>query len=423
MSVFTVLLSVRASSALSRSVLVLSMAVLLSPMAWGQAPKKPSLPSVPAKPAAKPTAPAKPAGQPPKPSASAKPAAPAQHAPASKNSSAISRPAPVQNGNKGQPSTTSRSSGSGRPTTGNPASPLHPASAKESLPLKSSSGKSLSLKTGGKAQVRSNGQIRSVDKNGMHIEHNLHGGRKVVSDRNGKHIVSNGKKGGYVQRPLTTRNGHSYYARTSVDHGVAHSGVYRGYSYGGHTYYAYQPAAYYSPGFYGWAGGAWASPVAWDSSAWGWGGAPWLGYYGFSPYGFYPGPAFWLTDYLIAANLQAAYAGLGGDGINVIANQPWTDTGTPVVQGQAYVITASGIVNYSGADTSAVATPDGRDWPGCERGAFHNGFAAPHSSSLHILDGQNRARWSRFFCRRANDIGRTGQRRTLPRGERQQLSR
>jgi len=43
---------------------------------------------------------------------------------------------------------------------------------------------------------------------------------------------------------------------------------------------------------------------------WGWGGSPWYGYYGayFAPYPVYPSAAFWLTDYLIAANLQAAYA-------------------------------------------------------------------------------------------------------------------
>jgi hypothetical protein len=44
--------------------------------------------------------------------------------------------------------------------------------------------------------------------------------------------------------------------------------------------------------------------------AWGWGGAPWYGFYGgwFTPYPSYASPAFWLTDYLIAAQLQAAYA-------------------------------------------------------------------------------------------------------------------
>jgi hypothetical protein len=43
---------------------------------------------------------------------------------------------------------------------------------------------------------------------------------------------------------------------------------------------------------------------------WGWAGAPWYGYYGgyFAPYPVYSSAAFWLTDYLIAADLQAAYA-------------------------------------------------------------------------------------------------------------------
>jgi hypothetical protein len=42
---------------------------------------------------------------------------------------------------------------------------------------------------------------------------------------------------------------------------------------------------------------------------WGWGGAPWYGYYGgyFEPYPVYPSAAFWLTDYLVAASLRAAY--------------------------------------------------------------------------------------------------------------------
>jgi hypothetical protein len=222
--------------------------------------------------------------------------------------------------------------------------------------------KQVALTGGGKAQIRPNGQIRSADRNGMHIEHNLHGGRTIVSERNGKRIVTTGKHGGYVQRPLTTRGGHAYYARTSYDHGIPRSGVYRGYSYGGHVYYGYQAGSYYHPAFYSWAAGTWASPLAWGVGAWGWGGAPWYAYYGFAPYPFYAGPSFWLTDYLIAANLQAAYAGLAGDGgpgINVIANQPWTDTGVQVEQGKTYNITASGVVNYSGGNASTVATPTG----------------------------------------------------------------
>jgi len=58
----------------------------------------------------------------------------------------------------------------------------------------------LALKGGGSASLRANGQIRSVNRNGMHIEHNLHGGRTIVREHNGARIVSTGRHGGYVQR-------------------------------------------------------------------------------------------------------------------------------------------------------------------------------------------------------------------------------
>jgi hypothetical protein len=141
----------------------------------------------------------------------------------------------------------------------------------------------------------------------MHIEHGMHGGRTVVSEHNGARVVTTGRHGGYVQRPYAVRNGHTYVSRTYVMNGHAYSHVYRSYYYGGHPYYGYYPAYYYNPGFYGWAYNPWAAPVAWG---WGWGGAPWYGFYGgyFAPYAVYPSAAFWLTDYLISANLQAAYA-------------------------------------------------------------------------------------------------------------------
>jgi hypothetical protein len=141
----------------------------------------------------------------------------------------------------------------------------------------------------------------------MHIEHNLHGGRTIVREHNGARIVSNGRHGGYVQRAYVTRGGRSYYSRTYYYHGGYRSGVYRGYYYGGHPYYGYYHPYYYQPVYYGWAYNPWPAPVAYG---WGWGGAPWYGYYGayFAPYPVYPSAAFWLTDYLIAANLQAAYA-------------------------------------------------------------------------------------------------------------------
>jgi hypothetical protein len=90
-----------------------------------------------------------------------------------------------------------------------------------------------------------------------------------------------------------------------VNH-VAYTHVYRSYPYHGHYYYGYRPAYYYHPAYYGWAYNPWPAPIRYG---WVWGGAPWYGYYGgyFAPYPVYPSAAFWLTDYLISANLQAAY--------------------------------------------------------------------------------------------------------------------
>jgi hypothetical protein len=69
----------------------------------------------------------------------------------------------------------------------------------------------------------------------------------------------------------------------------------------------YAPGYYYHPAFYGWAYNPWAAPIAFG---WGWGGSPWYGYYGgyFQPYPVYPSASYWLTDYIISQNLQAAYA-------------------------------------------------------------------------------------------------------------------
>jgi hypothetical protein len=180
--------------------------------------------------------------------------------------------------------------------------------ASHTSPAHTPPGKSVSLKGGGSAHIRPNGQIRSVNKNGMQIQHGMHGGRTVVSNHNGVRVVSNGRGlGGYTQRAYLNRGGHSYYSRTYYYHGGYRAGVYRGYYYGGRPYYGYYPGYYYGPAYYGWAYNPWPAPVAYG---WGWGGAPWYGYYGayYQPYPVYPSAAFWLTDYLVAASLQAAYA-------------------------------------------------------------------------------------------------------------------
>jgi hypothetical protein len=193
-------------------------------------------------------------------------------------------------------------------------------------------GRQVALKGGGSASIRPNGQIRSINQNGMHIDHNLNGSRRIESTHNGARIVTTGKNSGYVQRAYVTRNGHTYVSRTVVVNHVTYTSVYRSYSYGGYCcYYGYHPAYYYGPAYYGWAYNPWPAPAYYG---WGWGGAPWYGYYGgyFAPYPVYPSAAFWLTDYLIAANLQAAYqaqaaASAAANNAASDASQPQGNTG------------------------------------------------------------------------------------------------
>ncbi len=138
----------------------------------------------------------------------------------------------------------------------------------------------------------------------------------IVSERNGTRIVTTDAGRGYVQHAYLTRGGRSYYSRTYYDGKSYRVGLYRGYNYGGHQYYGYYPGNWYHPGFYGWAYHPWGAPVRWGAGigGWGWAGTRWYGYYGgyFAPYPVYSSAAYWLTDYLIAADLQAAYAAQAG---------------------------------------------------------------------------------------------------------------
>jgi hypothetical protein len=164
------------------------------------------------------------------------------------------------------------------------------------------------MKSGGKATFRKDGKVRSIQTaHGMKIEHGMHGHTRVVSTHNGRTVVSNGRHGGYSQRAYYRHGGREYSQRTYYRDGHYYAYGYRNYYYGGRPYYGYAPSYYYGPAYYGWAYNPWPAPVTYG---WGWGGSPWYGYYGpyFAPYPVYPTAAFWLTDYLLAANLQAAYA-------------------------------------------------------------------------------------------------------------------
>jgi hypothetical protein len=167
---------------------------------------------------------------------------------------------------------------------------------------------------GSTVRTRANGSRADVHdaRRGMDIHHGLNGNRRVSVERADHSRVFAERGGrGYVQHPYMY-HGHEYGHRTYYDHGRYYDRYYNRYGYHGAFLEVYAPARYYPAGFYGWAYNPWAAPIAYS---WGWGGSPWYGYYGayFTPYPVYPSAAFWLTDYLIATSLQAAYAAQAAD--------------------------------------------------------------------------------------------------------------
>ncbi len=182
----------------------------------------------------------------------------------------------------------------------------HPATAPGGAKL--ARGQTVSTTKSGAAVVRSpSGSVRSVSKGPMTVHNNLAGGRHVVVEHadHSRVVVDRGGRG-YVQRPYSF-HGHEYAGRSYYYGGHYYHAYYGRYYYRGVWVNPYYPSFYYGPAFYGWAYNPWANPVAFG---WGWAGNPWFGFYGafYTPWPVYAGPAFWLTDYLIAQQLQAAYA-------------------------------------------------------------------------------------------------------------------
>jgi hypothetical protein len=164
-------------------------------------------------------------------------------------------------------------------------------------------------KSGSAVRVGPKGNVRDVHdaKRGMDVHHGLSGGRRVSVERHdGSRMVAERGRPGYVQHGYSY-HGHDFARRSYYYHGHEYNRYYRGYGYRGLYLNVYAPGFYYGPGFYGWAYNPWATPIAFG---WGWGGSPWYGYYGgyFAPYPVYPSASYWLTDYIISQNLQAAYA-------------------------------------------------------------------------------------------------------------------
>lgn len=164
-------------------------------------------------------------------------------------------------------------------------------------------------RNGSAIRTRQNGKVSDVHdaRNGMDVHHGLNGNRRASMDRpDHSRIVSERGHPGFAQHPYQFR-GHAFARRSYYYHGRAYDRFYHGYMYRGLYMDVYAPAFYYGPAFYGWAYNPWAAPIAFQ---WGWPGSFWFGYYGyyFAPEPSYPAAPLWLTDYMIASDLQQAYA-------------------------------------------------------------------------------------------------------------------
>jgi hypothetical protein len=157
------------------------------------------------------------------------------------------------------------------------------------------------------AAYRPDGRIRSfrTPNNTLVVQHGIRGGRRIVTTGpRGDRVVSLGPRRGYYERPYVR----GYYQRTYWAGGRPYARIYRPIRWRGNVYYRYVPVRYYHPVFYSWAYRPWPGRVYYR---WGWYGMrpAWYVYYGpyFAPSPWYLTASLWLTDFLIAQELQAAW--------------------------------------------------------------------------------------------------------------------
>ncbi len=163
------------------------------------------------------------------------------------------------------------------------------------------------MANGGMVRKNESGHVVEVrTPGGAVIHHSPTGVRRVeVVHPGNRVVVVTGHGHGYVQRPVVFAN-HTFVQRTYVVRGVTYARVYRPVTFHGLVLHVYTPMRYYRPSFYVWAFNPWPRPIVYS---WGWMRDPWYRFYGgyFAPYPSYVSPTLWLTDFLIASSLQAAY--------------------------------------------------------------------------------------------------------------------
>jgi hypothetical protein len=162
--------------------------------------------------------------------------------------------------------------------------------------------------------------------NGAVIRHTPDGIRRVEVVRPGGTTVVVHGGGGYVQKTVVISN-RNFVQRTYVVNNVVVTRVYQPYTVRpGIVVNVYTPVRYYRPAFYVAVFNPWPRPVYYSS--WGFVGTPWFGFYGgyFTPAPYYPGPNYWLGDYMMAQMLQQAYR----DGMAAATPPPAYSAQTPL---------------------------------------------------------------------------------------------
>lgn len=161
-------------------------------------------------------------------------------------------------------------------------------------------------RSGAEVRYRPDGHIGTITRGNITIQHGTGNSRRIIVNRSDRSVVVTNRNGhGFVQRPFAYR-GHEIVNRSYYLRGHTYSRFYRPYVYRGITLHSYVPTRYYNSGFYSWFHRPWAGSVGF---AWGWLSASWYGHYRayFTPYSFYPAPAYWLTDYVLSAQLADDY--------------------------------------------------------------------------------------------------------------------
>lgn len=156
--------------------------------------------------------------------------------------------------------------------------------------------------------TRSDGSRAEIHdiRRGMDIHYGSNGARRVVLERSDHSRVFAEHGAGYVQHPYMFR-GQELAHRTYWEHGREFAHFYSRDVYRGVPLEVYAPARFYPVGFYGWVHAPWPVQIRYT---WEWRARPWYRTYGyyFAPYPVYDSATSWLTDYLFATSLEAAYA-------------------------------------------------------------------------------------------------------------------